>query len=177
MAPLRPVLAKPSSFTQTTLNNSFIRGSSSTTMASNTHRISKKPPPAQPTSQPTSKPKSKPKSAGRTASDRISTDVLLSIKPVHLANIVSQQKNHEYRKYRLRDGVTRLWFYETRDGGGGRASITYVNLYLSTYLFISLSALAFFSLLLHPFIIVLIDIQTYRGYPRFCTPYPRFCVG
>ncbi|KAK2471495.1 hypothetical protein H9L39_17726 [Fusarium oxysporum f. sp. albedinis] len=60
-----------------------------------------------------------------TASDRVFTDALLSIKPVHLANIVSRQENHEYRKYRLRDGVTRLWLYETSDGGG-RSSITHI---------------------------------------------------
>lgn len=148
MAPSRPPLTKPSSFTQTTLNGSFTRRTSQTTISisDNTHRISKKPPPA----------KSKSKSAGPTASDRMLTDVLLSIKPLHLANIVSRQKNHEYRKYRLRDGVTRLWFYETGDGGGGRASITCVTSYLSTSLSIPLSALAVFlrfsaSLPLYPF--------------------------
>ncbi|KAK0709327.1 hypothetical protein B0T26DRAFT_805070 [Lasiosphaeria miniovina] len=53
------------------------------------------------------------------------TDVLLAIKPVRLAHIASQQKNHEYRKYRLPDEVVRLWFYETRDGTDeGRSSIT-----------------------------------------------------
>ncbi|KAL2869559.1 uncharacterized protein BJX67DRAFT_379108 [Aspergillus lucknowensis] len=52
---------------------------------------SKKPPPA--------KPKSTSKSAGPTASDRMLTDVLMSIKPMHLANIVSQQKSHEYCKH------------------------------------------------------------------------------
>lgn len=57
---------------------------------------------------------------------RVLTDVLLSIKPEHLANIASQDKNHEYRKYRLKDGVSRLWLYETA-GGGGRSSITYVQ--------------------------------------------------
>ena len=64
------------------------------------------------------------------------TDVLLSIKPVHLANIVSRQKNHEYRKYRLRDEATRLWFYETSEGGQGRAAVTYVfdYVYSATYL-------------------------------------------
>lgn len=56
-------------------------------------------------------------------SERIDTDVLLAIKPDHLANIISREKNHEYRKYRLKDGVVRLWLYETA-GGGGRASIT-----------------------------------------------------
>ncbi|KAI3573818.1 hypothetical protein IWW34DRAFT_755641 [Fusarium oxysporum f. sp. albedinis] len=65
------------------------------------------------------------KLAVSTASDRVFTDALLSIKPVHLANIVSRQENHEYRKYRLRDGVTRLWLYETSDGGG-RSSITHI---------------------------------------------------
>jgi hypothetical protein len=57
--------------------------------------------------------------------------VLLAIKPVHLANIITQQKNHEYRKYRLKDGVTRLWLYETSEGGAGRSSITYVSSLLS----------------------------------------------
>ncbi|KAK2037931.1 hypothetical protein LZ31DRAFT_155769 [Colletotrichum somersetense] len=57
---------------------------------------------------------------------RVTTDVLLAIKPAHLANIVSQQKNHEYRKYRLRDEVTWLWLYETREGGEGRSSITHI---------------------------------------------------
>ncbi|KAI1403216.1 hypothetical protein F4819DRAFT_236711 [Hypoxylon fuscum] len=57
--------------------------------------------------------------------DRVLTDVLLSIKAVHLANIVSRQKNHEYRKYRLRDGVERLWLYETAEGGG-KTSITHI---------------------------------------------------
>ncbi|PGG95012.1 hypothetical protein AJ79_10319 [Helicocarpus griseus UAMH5409] len=110
-------MAKPSSFTQTTLNGS-LQGSSHTTISDNKHRISKKPQPAK------SKSKSKSKSTGPI--DRILTDVILSIKPLHLGNIVSRQKNHEYRKYRLRDGVTRLWFYETGDGGAGRASITHI---------------------------------------------------
>jgi hypothetical protein len=135
MAPLRSAPTKLSTFTQTTLKGSFNqRGSSST-------RISKESPPAK------SKSKSQSKSAVLTASDRVLTDVLLSIKPVHLANIASGQKNHEYRKYRLRDGVTRLWLYETRDGGGGRASITYVY-FLPIYLFISVSS-SYRSLLLY----------------------------
>jgi hypothetical protein len=57
---------------------------------------------------------------------RVDTDVLLAIKPEHLANIISREKNHEYRKYRLKDGVSRLWLYET-GSGGGRSSITYVE--------------------------------------------------
>ena len=66
----------------------------------------------------TAHPRKNPKVA---APDRVLSDVLLSIKPVHLANIVSRQKNHEYRKYRLQDGVSRLWLYETGDNGGRRA--------------------------------------------------------
>ncbi|KAM3503887.1 hypothetical protein MY10362_003918 [Beauveria mimosiformis] len=56
------------------------------------------------------------------------TDVLLAILPVHLRNIASRQKNHEYRKYRLQDGVERLWFYETRGTkeDPGRAAITHI---------------------------------------------------
>ncbi|KAK6225839.1 hypothetical protein QIS74_01886 [Colletotrichum tabaci] len=90
-----------------------------TSTSCNTHRISKNPPPP-----PATKPESKSKSV--TSNDRVTTDVLLAIKPVHLANIITRQKNHEYRKYRLRDEVTRLWLYETRDGGEGRSSITHI---------------------------------------------------
>ncbi|KAJ4258083.1 hypothetical protein NW762_008223 [Fusarium torreyae] len=57
--------------------------------------------------------------------ERVPTDVLLWIKPVHLANIISREKNHEYRSYRLKNGVSRLWLYET-GGGGGRSAITHV---------------------------------------------------
>lgn len=60
------------------------------------------------------------------ASARIQTDVLLAIQPTHLQNIVTKKKNHEYRKYRLKDGVERLWLYETRGtrDDPGRAAIT-----------------------------------------------------
>ncbi|KAL2129787.1 hypothetical protein VTI74DRAFT_7301 [Chaetomium olivicolor] len=102
MAPSRPALR------QTTLNSHFGQ--------QDTHRISKKTPPAKPA----------PKSGPATAkTDRVSTDVLLAIKQVHLANIASQKKNHEYRKYRLKDGVVRLWFYETAEGGG-KSAITHI---------------------------------------------------
>ncbi|KAF5022709.1 hypothetical protein F66182_5257 [Fusarium sp. NRRL 66182] len=60
-----------------------------------------------------------------TSTLRVATDVLLSIKPHHLANIISREKNHEYRKYRLKDGVLRLWLYET-GSGGGCSSITHI---------------------------------------------------
>ncbi len=53
-----------------------------------------------------------------TQKNRIHTDTIITILPEHLANIVSQQKNHEYRKYRIPDGVQRLWFYETTDEQG-----------------------------------------------------------
>ncbi|KAF2966466.1 hypothetical protein GQX73_g7119 [Xylaria multiplex] len=85
-------------------------------LSSNEHRVTKRAPLA--------KTKSRSKlNAGSV--DRVETDVLLSIKSVHLANIISQKKNHEYRKYRLRDGVKRLWFYETADEGG-KSAITHV---------------------------------------------------
>ncbi|KAJ4007602.1 hypothetical protein NW752_010268 [Fusarium irregulare] len=57
--------------------------------------------------------------------DSVKTDILLAIRHEHLANIISREKNHEYRKYRLKDGVCRLWLYETADGGGS-SSITHI---------------------------------------------------
>ena len=68
-----------------------------------------------------SKPKPKPKP--KPADNRVLSDVLLAIKAKHPADIAAQQKNHEYRKYRLRDGVERLWGYETGEGSG-RSAIT-----------------------------------------------------
>ncbi|KAJ6013506.1 hypothetical protein N7540_008097 [Penicillium herquei] len=115
MAPTRS--PPKSSLTQTTLTASFTRSSVLTT-SNNANRVAKKQSPA--------KSKSKKKSSSSSMSENDKTDVLMAIKPVHMANIASRQKNHEYRKYRLRDGVTRLWFYETGDGGKGRASITHV---------------------------------------------------
>lgn len=64
------------------------------------------------------------KPKAKTSEDRVESDVLLAIKPEHLANIARQKKNHEYRKYRLGNGVERLWFYETGDNNG-RSAITY----------------------------------------------------
>jgi hypothetical protein len=106
MAPSRPALR------QTTINSCFRQ---------ETHRVKKTSPKAAKTKIASpAKPKSSPPSSSPN-SERVDTDVLLAIKPVHLANIASQQKNHEYRKYRLRDGITRMWFYETREGGQGRS--------------------------------------------------------
>jgi hypothetical protein len=40
------------------------------------------------------------------------TDIILKIKPEHMANIWSQKKNHEFRKYMLPSTTCRIWFYE-----------------------------------------------------------------
>ncbi|RSL54647.1 hypothetical protein CEP53_007379 [Fusarium sp. AF-6] len=66
-----------------------------------------------------------PSPLGITIHGRGRTTHSLFAHPDHLANIISRDKNHEYRKYRLKDGVVRLWLYETA-GGGGRASITHI---------------------------------------------------
>lgn len=39
------------------------------------------------------------------------TDVVISIKPVHVERIKSGVKNHEFRKYVPSRGVDRLWIY------------------------------------------------------------------
>lgn len=39
------------------------------------------------------------------------TDVVMSIKPVHLKRIVAGVKNYEFRKYIPTKGVDRLWIY------------------------------------------------------------------
>lgn len=44
---------------------------------------------------------------------RVQTDVILCIKPEFVRLIVKGDKNHEFRKYKLKDSVRRLWFYET----------------------------------------------------------------
>ncbi|KDR70139.1 hypothetical protein GALMADRAFT_254978 [Galerina marginata CBS 339.88] len=38
-------------------------------------------------------------------------DILISIKPVHMNNIVERKKNHEFRKYLISNTVERMWFY------------------------------------------------------------------
>ncbi len=59
--------------------------------------------------------------------DRVPTDAIIPILPGHLNNIVLRRKNYEYRKYRIPDGVERLWFYETTDDdGNGKSAITHV---------------------------------------------------
>lgn len=115
MAPSRPLAASK----QTTESAACTKERSSLNPAVSIsrpgHRISKQRRPAAQSKTPAPQP------------DKILTDVLIAIKPVHLANIVSRLKNHEYRKYRLGDAVTRLWLYETSEGGTGRSSITYVS--------------------------------------------------
>lgn len=39
------------------------------------------------------------------------TDIIMSIKPEHMNNIVSQVKNHEYRNYLLPSTVRCIWLY------------------------------------------------------------------
>ncbi|KAI9809972.1 MAG: hypothetical protein M1826_003807 [Phylliscum demangeonii] len=46
--------------------------------------------------------------------DALDTDVVLSIHPPHVANIISRTKNHEFRRYLLPSTVRRLWIYVTR---------------------------------------------------------------
>jgi hypothetical protein len=41
------------------------------------------------------------------------TDVLLSIHPIHMANIAARIKTHEFRKYLIPNSVNRMWFYTT----------------------------------------------------------------
>jgi predicted transcriptional regulator len=41
------------------------------------------------------------------------SDILISIKPVHMTNIASRAKTHEFRKYLIPASVQRMWFYTT----------------------------------------------------------------
>ncbi|KDQ54799.1 hypothetical protein JAAARDRAFT_71603 [Jaapia argillacea MUCL 33604] len=56
---------------------------------------------------------SKSKSKSKTKQERVETDVIISIKPEFAHLISTREKNHEYRKYKLKDSVERMWFYET----------------------------------------------------------------
>lgn len=47
------------------------------------------------------------------AEPKSAQDLILSIRPQHVANIVSRVKNHEFRNYLLPVSVRRLWIYET----------------------------------------------------------------
>ncbi|KIJ38612.1 hypothetical protein M422DRAFT_33204 [Sphaerobolus stellatus SS14] len=47
------------------------------------------------------------------ATKRVYTDVVLTIKPEFVKLLAERTKNHEYRKYKLRETVERVWLYET----------------------------------------------------------------
>lgn len=47
------------------------------------------------------------------AAEVCKSDIIISIHPQHVANIVNCVKNHEFRKYLLPAEVRRLWIYET----------------------------------------------------------------
>ncbi|KAI0669396.1 hypothetical protein C8Q78DRAFT_1070593 [Trametes maxima] len=70
-------------------------------------------------SLPTPQSKKKPKAGHE---DRVESDVVLSIKPEFTKLISERKKNHEYRKYKLKEEVCRLWLYETAP----TSAITYV---------------------------------------------------
>ncbi|ESK94002.1 hypothetical protein Moror_12896 [Moniliophthora roreri MCA 2997] len=65
----------------------------------------------------TSKSKSK-----KDSIERLDTDVILCIKPEFVKLISTREKNYEYRKYKLRSSLERLWLYETAP----TSAITYV---------------------------------------------------
>jgi hypothetical protein len=45
--------------------------------------------------------------------DTVKTDIIISIHPKHVKNIVSRAKDHEYRKYLIPTSVRRMWIYKT----------------------------------------------------------------
>lgn len=57
--------------------------------------------------------RSKPAKPPKPKIDRVNTDVLLSIKPESVAKIKTRKKNHEFRKYQLKNSVVRLWLYQS----------------------------------------------------------------
>ncbi|KAF8693831.1 hypothetical protein AX14_002267 [Amanita brunnescens Koide BX004] len=40
-------------------------------------------------------------------------DILISIKPIHMNNIVERKKDHEFRKYMISKTVQHMWLYVT----------------------------------------------------------------
>jgi hypothetical protein len=56
-------------------------------------------------------PKVKPSKPKRGKLKTSHSDIFMSIKPEHIANIASRLKNHEYRRYLLPPSVRRIWFY------------------------------------------------------------------
>lgn len=45
--------------------------------------------------------------------ERVHTDAILAIKPEFINLIAAQKKNHEFRAYKMRDTVIRIWLYTT----------------------------------------------------------------
>jgi hypothetical protein len=70
-----------------------------------------KPAPNAPSASKSSSKKSK------SSIERVFTDVLLSIRPEFTDLIAKREKNHEYRVYKLRDTVVRIWLYTTAPVG------------------------------------------------------------
>jgi hypothetical protein len=64
--------------------------------------------PAPETSSSTSKSSSK-----KSTVERVYTDAVLPIKQEFIDLIVARKKNHEYRAYKIRDTVERIWLYTT----------------------------------------------------------------
>ncbi|PWW72143.1 hypothetical protein C7212DRAFT_337716, partial [Tuber magnatum] len=53
------------------------------------------------------------KSRSKSSIERSYTDAILPIKPEFTKLIAEREKNHEYRRRRIRDTVTRIWLYTT----------------------------------------------------------------
>lgn len=51
------------------------------------------------------------------------TDVILPMQDPYMAQIIAGTKNHEFRKYRLKPSVQRIWFYRTAP----HSSITHIS--------------------------------------------------
>ena len=57
--------------------------------------------------------KSKSKSKSKSSPNRVYTDAVLVIRSEFVELIASREKNHEYRTYKLRDTLARIWLYES----------------------------------------------------------------
>lgn len=55
-------------------------------------------------------------------SSRVETDVILPMQDPYMDQIIDGTKNYEFRKYRLKTSVKRIWFYRTAP----HSSITHV---------------------------------------------------
>lgn len=41
------------------------------------------------------------------------TDIILPMRDPYMGQIIDGSKNYEFRKYRLKSGIHRIWFYRT----------------------------------------------------------------